>query len=60
MLNKFLTVLLVLLGSIGMAAASVLLAHRSIDAPGVEWAIGLILAALSYMIAYGLIHAQQR
>ena len=60
MLNKFLAVLLVLLGVTGMAAAGILLAHRSGNAPGVEWAIGLILAALSYMVAYGLTHAQQR
>ena len=60
MFKQLMTGLLVLLGIVGMAAAGVLLALRSFNAPGVEWAIGLILGALSYMVAYGLTHAQQR
>jgi drug/metabolite transporter (DMT)-like permease len=58
MLKQLTTGLLVLLGILGMAAAGVLLAHRSESAPGADWAIGLILGALSYMIAYGLTHAE--
>ena len=60
MFKQLMTGLLVLLGIVGMAATGVLLAHRLEDAPGVEWAIGLILGALVYMVAYGLTHAQQR
>ena len=60
MFKQLMTGLLVLLGTVGIAAAGALLAHRSGDAPGVEWALGLILAALAYMVAYGLTHAQQR
>jgi hypothetical protein len=60
MFKKLTTGLLVLLGIAGMAATGVLLAHRLEDAPGAEWAIGLILGALSYMITYGLTHAQRR
>ncbi len=60
MFKQLMTGLLVLLGIVAMAATGVLLVHRSDNTPGVEWAIGLILAALSYMVAYGLTHAQQR
>ena len=60
MFKQLMAGLLVLLGVVGMAATGVLLAHRLEDAPGAEWAIGLILGALAYMVAYGLTHAQQR
>lgn len=60
MFKQWMTGLLVLLGVAGMAATGVLLAHRSGSAPGPAWAIGLVLAALAYMIAYGLIQVQSR
>ena len=60
MLKQLTTGLLVLLGILGMAAGGVLLAHRPEGAPAADWAIGLILGALSYMVAYGLTHAEPR
>ena len=60
MIGKASNTLLVLLGVFGMTAVGVLLVHRSDNTPGIEWAIGFILAALSYMVVYGLTRARQR
>lgn len=59
MLNKFMAAALILLGIAGIAAGGVLLTYQPVYTVGGEWAIGIILAALAYMITYGLTQIQQ-